>query len=271
MRIFFNIKRISGNLNRLIWSQIDSMKQILLIALTIILLDCGCSKSDNKTGGSYSHDRATGASANDLLSSARYISLKIEIQYMPGFEPDVAAINHLSGFLSSRLNKPGGIEVIQKQIPAAAGTVLSAQDVRNIEKQNRTVYTSGNQLAVYFLFTNGKYSTDKVLGIAYQNTSMCLFGKTVHENSGGVGQASRSKLEATVMEHEFAHILGLVNTGTSMQTAHQDAAHGAHCNNENCLMYYAAETTDILGFLVTGNIPSLDASCINDLNANGGK
>lgn len=245
------------------------MKQILLIAL--IILSLSCSKSDNKTGGSYSHDRATGASANDLLSSNRYTSLKIEIQYMPGFQPDITAINHLTDVLSSRLNKPEGIEVIQKEIAAAAGTVLSAQEVRNIEKQNRTVYTSGNQLGVYFLFTNGKYATDNVLGIAYQNTSMCLFGKTIHENSGGVGQASRSKLEATVLEHEFGHILGLVNTGSSMQTAHQDATHGAHCNNENCLMYYAAETTDILGFLVTGNIPSLDAGCINDLKANGGK
>jgi hypothetical protein len=36
-------------------------------------------------------------------------------------------------------------------------------------------------------------------------------------------------------------------------------------------MYHAAETTDILGFLLTGNIPSLDAACVADLRANGGK
>jgi hypothetical protein len=36
-------------------------------------------------------------------------------------------------------------------------------------------------------------------------------------------------------------------------------------------MYYATETTDVLGFLVTGNIPALDANCINDLKVNGGK
>jgi hypothetical protein len=246
------------------------MKQIFLIASAIILLASGCSKSDNKPGGSYSNDRNAGASANDLLSNARYSSLKIEIQYMPGFQPDAAAVDHLTGFLASRLNKPGGIQVVQKQI-AASGSVLSAQEVLNIEKQNRTVYTSGAQLGVYFLFTNGSYTENNVLGIAYRNTSMCLFGKTIHDNSGGVGQASRTKLEATVLEHEFGHILGLVNIGSAMQTPHQDAGHGAHCNNENCLMHYAAETTDVLGFLLTGNIPSLDANCINDLKANGGK
>ena len=100
---------------------------------------------------------------------------------------------------------------------------------------------------------------------------MVLFGKKIHDNSGGLGQASRTKLEATVLEHEFGHILGLVDIGTPMQTNHKDAAHGNHCNNTNCLMYYTSETTDILGFLITGNIPSFDANCIADMHANGGK
>jgi hypothetical protein len=36
-------------------------------------------------------------------------------------------------------------------------------------------------------------------------------------------------------------------------------------------MYYAAETTDILGFLISGPVPDLDANCLADLKANGGK
>jgi hypothetical protein len=56
-----------------------------------------------------------------------------------------------------------------------------------------------------------------------------------------------------------------------MQTSHKDAAHGSHCNNSNCLMYYASDTRDIPGFLLTGNIPSFDANCIDDMRANGGK
>ncbi|MEO6638651.1 MAG: hypothetical protein ABIN25_10255 [Ginsengibacter sp.] len=56
-----------------------------------------------------------------------------------------------------------------------------------------------------------------------------------------------------------------------MQTNHKDPDHGNHCNVQSCLMYYASETTDLLGFLVTGNIPTLNAPCQNDLHANGGK
>ena len=244
----------------------------LIIGITIFFF--GCSKTDSNNpgnGSSYAHDKNVGASANDLLSNSKYTSIKIEIQYFAGFEPDAAAIDHLVNFLNNRLNKSGGIVVEKKLITYQGNIVLSTQDVINIEKQHRTVFTTGGQLGVYLLITNGNYSTSNVLGIAYRNTSMCLFGKTIHDNSGGIGQVSRTKLQATVLEHEFGHILGLVDIGTAMQTNHKDAAHDGHCNNSNCLMYYASETTDALGFLMTGNIPSLDANCVSDLNANGGK
>ena len=121
------------------------------------------------------------------------------------------------------------------------------------------------------MYTDGNFSEGNVLGLAYRNTSMSLLGKTIHDNSGAVGQASRTKLESTVLNHEFGHILGLVDLGSAMQSNHKDGAHGNHCNNNNCLMYYASETTDILGILITGNIPPLDANCKADLTGNGGK
>ncbi|HMK04925.1 MAG TPA: hypothetical protein VK489_12065 [Ferruginibacter sp.] len=233
-----------------------------------------CKKSDNPTGLpsiNSENNKAVGASANDLLGAAKYTSVKIEIQYMPGFQPDAAAVNNLASFLNTLINKPGGVTVTQTQIASAGKAVLSLNDIATIEKNNRTVYTSGSQVGVYFLFTDANYSEGNVLGIAYRNTSMSLMGKTIHDNSGGLGQASRTKLESTVLEHEFAHILGLVDIGSPMQTNHKDAAHGNHCSNTSCLMYYASETTDILGFLLTGNIPVLDANCRADLTANGGK
>lgn len=246
----------------------------VLISGFLMLAIAGCKKSDiitNLPSINNENNKAVGASANDLLSAAKYSSVKIEIQYMPGYQPDGAAVNNLMVFLNSLINKPGGVTIVQTQIASAGKTVLSLNDIATIEKNNRTVYTSGNQLGVYFLYTDGNYSEGNVLGIAFRNTSMSLLGKTIHDNSGGIGQTSRTKLETTVLEHEFAHILGLVNIGSPMQTNHQDGAHGNHCNNTSCLMYYTSETTDILGILITGNIPVLDANCKVDLTANGGK
>ena len=46
---------------------------------------------------------------------------------------------------------------------------------------------------VYVLFTDASYEVANVLGVAYRNTSVVLFGKTIRSNSGGLGQASRVK------------------------------------------------------------------------------
>lgn len=247
------------------------MKQILLASL--LAASCLACEKDDATPEplqpNSSNNRSVGASAAELLSSGKYTSLKVEIQYMPGFAPDAGAISHLQDFLSTYLNKPGGISIVTKEISATSSTTLSADDIHTIEKANRTVFTTGAQIGVYVLYTNGSYSETNVLGVAYRNTSAALMGKTIRDNSGGIGQANRTKLEATVLEHEMAHLLGLVEVGTAMQSPHK--ANGNHCNNQNCLMYFASETTDVLGFLVTGNIPSLDAACVADLKANGGK
>lgn len=244
------------------------------VSFLLLIFFTGCKKSEtisNLPSIANENNKLVGASANDLLSASKYNSIVIEIQYMPGFQPDAIALNNLASFLNALINKPGGISIVQKQIPSTGNAVLSLNDLATIEKNNRTVYTSGSQLGVYFLFTDGNYSEANVLGLAYRNTSMAILGKTIHDNSGGLGQASRTKLESTVLEHEFGHILGLVNIGSPMQANHQDGAHGNHCNNNNCLMYYASETTDILGLLITGNIPPLDVNCKADLTANGGK
>ena len=248
------------------------MKTKLFTLSAFALLFIGCQKTKDVLNGldpDSLHNRSVGSSANELLSDAKFKSLKIEIQYMPGFAPDAGAINHLQSFLTSSLNKPKGINIVLKEIAANSKLVLTADEVHAIEKANRTAFTTNDEISVYILYTNGEYAENNVLGIAYRNTSAALFGRMIRDNSGGIGQVNRTKLEATVLEHELAHLLGLVDVGTKMQTPHK--ANGSHCSNQACLMYYASETTDIFGVLITGNVPPLDAHCLADLKANGGK
>lgn len=248
------------------------MKNKLFILGCLALFSLSCQKTKElieSVDPNSLHNRSTGASANELLSANKYTSLKVEIQYMAGFAPDGGAVAHLQNFLATHLNKPNGISIVTKEIPASGNTTLTANEVHAIEKANRTAFSTDNEIAVYVLYTNGTYSENNVLGIAYRNTSAALFGKRLRDNSGGVGQTSRTKLEATVLEHELGHLLGLVDIGTPMQSQHK--ANGNHCNVQSCLMFHTAETTDVLGLLLTGNIPTLDAACVADLRANGGK
>lgn len=212
---------------------------------------------------------------NSFLSANRFDKLMVEIQSVTGHEPTGATLTNLQNFLEQRLNKPGGIGFTSTSISAQGKSSYSFTDIQEIEKKNRTQNTNGKLAAAYILFLDGDYAANsgnsKVLGIAYGTSSMAIFEKTIRDFSGNIGQPATTTLETAVIHHEFGHTLGLVNNGTKMVSGHQDSPNGAHCNNKNCLMYFATETSDIVGALLGGSVPNLDDNCISDLRANGGK
>jgi len=212
---------------------------------------------------------------NDFLSNTNFDQLIVEIQCVNGFEPTSGTIDNLKLFLQQRLNKTAGVTVMVTHISSPGKSVLSLEEVKNIESNHRTQKTHDRVLTAYFLFADADYASNsgnaKVLGVAYGNTSMVIFEKTIRDFSGGLGKPSATTLESTVCFHEFGHILGLTNNGTSMQTQHQDEANGKHCNQKDCLMYFSVENSDIVSSLIGGTIPALDAQCLADLRANGGK
>ena len=249
---------------------VDFMKHRILTTFLIFLLSLwtGCSDSSQQPGNA-------AIIPNDFLSGGKYTSLVIEIVSVSGFAPSASAIDNMKAFLSGLLNKNGGITVVQSTITSPGKSAFTLEDVKAIEAANRKQVTSGTTLTAFFFFADGDYAGNsggvKVFGFAYGGSSMALFEKTVYEFSGGVGKPAVSTLETAVMKHEFGHILGLVNNGTALQSAHQDSANGKHCNEQNCLMYFNVETSDIGGNLLGGVVPELDANCLADLKANGGK
>ena len=219
----------------------------------------------------YDHVRAPGASAADLLRSTDFDRLLVQVQHVAGFRPSDEGLDNLRAFLETHLDKPGGV-TLQVDAPLAITpqATYSPADVRALEAAHRTVYTQGTTLATYLLFLDGSYSeASNVLGIAYNNTSMAVFQEQIVANTGGPLEPTAATVEGTVANHEFEHLLGLVNTGSPMQVEHQDEAHGAHCDDQQCLMYYAVRTTDFLSNLL-GGMASLDQDCLDDLAANRG-
>jgi hypothetical protein len=242
------------------------LKKITVGLFIVSLSVFGACKKESVEG---SYDaRTLGTSAYDLLSASHYSSLQIEIQYMPGYAPDQAALDGLTAFLQTRVNKPDGISIVQEQLGASSLSVTSLTDIVNIERNNRRLFTHNNVLSVYILITNGHYSTNDVLATSYWNTSCCLFGQAIANSSGQAGQPDRSILLTTLFEHEFGHLMGLVDQGTPMQTNHKDATNGAHCDDPDCLMYFNVEAS-FSGVLTS--VPQLDFNCLADLKANGGK
>lgn len=248
--------------------------RFFVLILLLFIQGCNSSNSgnDNEAGTTFSHTQDVGASANDFLSSSSFTSLVIEVDYISGFQPSETALNNLKKFLENRLNKSGGITInLDDEISPPGKSVYSAQDAYDLEKEHRDTFTNENTLASYFIVLDGKFEQENVLGFAYFNTSMALVGGTIANNSGGFGQPSKSVVETAFLNHEFGHILGLVDNGTPAVQDHVDEQNGAHCDVESCLMYFAVRTSDFVGNLMGGSIPELDSQCIQDLQANGGK
>jgi hypothetical protein len=244
------------------------MKATYFFIFLFALFISGC-KKDPKTLF-YAEEKP-----ENFLSNDTYKKLIVQIDYVTGYEPTQAALNHLKAFLEQRLNKSSGIEFNLSSIASPGQASLSVSDIQKLEKKNRRLYTKGEVITAYILFADADYnentSSQQVLGLAYGTSSMVIFDKTIRNVSGGFTQPAVSTVEATVSEHEFSHILGLVNNGTSMVNNHQDEANGRHCTNSNCLMYYEAETSDLVANLLGNTVPALDNHCLEDLRANGGK
>ncbi|MBP0904406.1 membrane metalloprotease [Mariniflexile gromovii] len=255
------------------------MKKIITMLLVLGFL-VSCSKEDptetKNENTKSANQKGTGSSSNDLLSDNIFKSMIIELVYVEGFEPSQNSINNFLNFLNARTFKPNGITVEKRAIASPGNAPYSNQEIIDIEDANRTKYNTNNQIAVWAFFADGESAsntdTNIVLGTAYRNTSFVIYEATIQDLSNSPFEPNRNVLETTVITHEFGHILGLTNLGAAMVDNHEDTEHAKHCNVESCLMYWAAESGSGLSNLMGSNsAPQLDAQCIADLQANGGK
>lgn len=240
----------------------------LLIGMACLL---SCSKTDIGNGGKADNQKEVGTSAHEILTASKYSSAVIELQYMPGYPPDPTAVSNLAAFLDMLTNKPEGITVKVTPIPSGNKVAYSLEDINGYERAYRTTYNIKNKIALYCIYLDGYYVDNRVLGFSYLNTSLCVFGRKLYENSGAPNKPERIKLESIILEHEMGHLLGLVNMGSPLQSLHEDTLSARHCKNPNCLMYFSVQTSNVPGPLNNGPIPVLDANCRADLKANGGR
>jgi len=253
--------------------------KFLLPALLLFTLACSNSDDDSSDGEPFAATPSgsstnVGDFSNFFLSNNRFKTLEIQLAHEPNVKPTPIALDSLKQFLQRRLNK-NSISFTYTVIPDQNRSTYSIGAIREIEVAYKTASSSTDKSTAFFFFANGSYDQDAgnsiTLGVAFNANSMALFQKTIVDNTGGLGQPSRTRVEEGVLKHEFGHILGLVNLGAPLQSSHEDGAHLKHCDVEACLMYYAIETGSFFNNIMNAPMPDLDAQCVADLRANGGK
>ena len=247
-------------------------KFLLLFALLLVVNACKKDDDTNAIDERAENLLGLGVSAEDILSDDIYQTLVVELVYSPGFRPEQETIDNFRLFLNQRVNKPGGILIVENEIDPPQGAPYTTAEIREIENANRTRYTNGDEIAVYVFFANGNASGDTAstvtLGTAYRNTSMVVYQETLQSLD-----VDRFLVEATTLRHEFGHLLGLVNilNDDIHPTDHEDPDNNKHCVVEDCLMYFASTIPSTLPNPTAADIPTLDPLCLADLRAKGGK
>lgn len=250
-----------------------------LFFCAILILFIGCSKDDENDQiliDKSANLKALGTSANELISDEKFTSLKIEIVYVSGFQPTQATLDNLVAFLEKRTFKPNGISITTRAVSSSNKAPFNINEIVQIEANERTAFNAGDEIAVYIYFADGSNENDTntsiILGSSYRNTSMVIYGKTIQNIANHSAGITRSTIESTVINHEFGHLFGLVNLGTTLQSSHEDENSKGHCAVPNCLM---ATNFQFGGSMIrqvyNNNIPELDEQCIADLRANGGR
>ncbi len=253
----------------------------IILPFLFLFLIIGCTKdSTDPDDGTPRIDKsanlkALGASANELLSDAKFTSLNIEVVYVTGFKPTDVALNNLSQFLLEHTFKPDGVKITTRAVASSNKAPFSIEEIAQVERDERSVYNAGDEIAVFLYVADGSNENDEdnkvVLGSAFRNTSVVLYGKTIQKIANNSPSVSKSDVESAVLNHEFGHLFGLVDVGSPMQVDHEDSESQAHCNVRGCLMAANIEFGGSIIDMIDSNIPELEDLCINDLVANGGR
>ena len=79
-------------------------------------------------------------------------------------------------------------------------------------------------------------------------------------------------VEQSTLVHELGHAVGLVDNGVPLVSQHKDSAHGAHCTNESCTMYWldegASDAAEFARMYVTsGDTVIFGDECLADVDA----
>lgn len=262
---------------------------LLLILAFTVFINCSRSSSNDeqqeeeqqipKNLDKTPNLQATGDSANDILSNDNFTKLLIEIGYVKGFKPTAEAVTEFTAFLKKYTFKED-IEVIYKELESPGEEKLELQKIGDLEIENRTAFNFDNTLAIYIYFADAPSVDDQpdedlvTLGAVYRNTSMVIYEATLIDLVKPQPSLT-SALEAATLSHEFGHLFGLVNLGTTpVNPDHEDAEAHNHCNVDGCLMKAELQFGNSMKKMLVaknGLIPDLDAECLADLKANGGR
>ena len=236
----------------------SNMKSRVYLGILLLLLPSlvGC-LGDDTTDAIFGQEHGVpGGLTLACLKADKFTKMVIEIDYEAGYKPETSSTDMLKTRLGEVCDKPDGIEVKFTETNFAHEGSWSADDVREKGWDSKWQDPmTGSTLTWQLIFPSGKYSDDSVLGVAVDASTIAIFGDSIEDADGPFGRPSAEDVENSVLVHEAGHLLGLVNLVYTSPVDHEDSSHPGHSNNEDSVMYWAVESTDLMNF-ITGSLPT---------------
>ncbi len=148
--------------------------------------------------------------------------------------------------------------------------------ILDLADAHRDEHSAGDTVTYYAVWLDGYYVVDGeedrgVIGVSIGDTGVLAVFKPVLRNLSPI-EASAAFSEQTTLIHEFGHAIGLVANGIPATSDHHDEAHGAHCTDNRCVMYWANEgSVELLQFAsevaTSGETVIFKDACLADIAA----
>ncbi|MBA3455158.1 MAG: hypothetical protein H0T42_18860 [Deltaproteobacteria bacterium] len=265
----------------------------------LVLLIAACTNAPAGSGGGDDTDpgpidaRSSGSDGQPGVRGVFHpdvTEVVVEIDYEAGAEPytgaligsgdtfELSATNLDRLFAGKKAITLPRTTATMENIGAVPDQELTVADLVALAAAHRSQADTPTRKTYYILFVGGHFTdangpNPNVLGVSLGGTGVIAMFKDVIRASGGVGLGNVARyVEQSTLIHEIAHAIGLVDTGVIMATPHKDAAHGAHCNNDRCVMYWLNEgASDAAAFVqqnvLTSSTVLFDAACLRDVDA----
>ncbi len=233
--------------------------RLLSALLVLVIVASGC-LSDIR-------DVVDPVEPGDYILKDDYSKWVIEVDYVSGMKPSQSWLDELDRKMTELVRKDAVTVKVGNTIPGK--DVWRDSDILGLADSHQNEQTGGDTVVTYVTYVDGRYTDDKVLGIAYGYDQVVIFKERIDDGCSAnplcIGNANT--IQRAVLIHEFGHVLGLVDRGVPMVNPHSDG--GAHSNNRNSVMSASVESTGIFGL---SSIPTtFDSNDKLDICAFGGK
>lgn len=260
------------------------------LALALVLAACGGGDDGGSSGDDGPGTDGGGSAGNAGVFDKAVKDVVFEIDYETGKEPYTGSVigfgdtfdltkTNLNRIFSNTKTLTLPTTVAQMQdIGTISDEELTVDDILAIADAHRDTQSTSTKAAYYIVFVSGHFTDDNgpnpnVLGVSIGNTRVLVMFKDVIASTHSLVFPNTEKyVEQSTLVHELGHAVGLVDNGIAMVTPHKDSAHGAHCTNDKCTMYWVNEgATDAATFaqmyITSGSSVIFGDECLADVDA----